>query len=54
MATQGEVEAAAAVLCDRGIEIKLPWECDLDDLERERYEALVAALDASRDARETD
>jgi hypothetical protein len=35
------IEAADA-MADHGIEIKFPWECDLDDREREMYEGLLA------------
>lgn len=38
------ITAAAQAFCNRGIHIACPWEGDLDDLERERYEALVAAI----------
>lgn len=37
---------AASAFEDRGIDFRMPWECDLDDLERERYEALLAACRA--------
>ncbi len=37
---------AAAALEENGIEIRLPWECDLDDLERERYRGMLAACRA--------
>lgn len=37
---------AASEFEERGIDIRFPWECDLDDLERERYEALVWACRA--------
>jgi hypothetical protein len=53
MTIRREIEAAVAVLREHGIDIALPWEGDLDDLERERYEALHKALDAARVARET-
>ena len=41
------LEAAAEVFASHGIDISLPWECDLDDLERERFDALDAALEAA-------
>ena len=40
------ISDAAMVFAGHGIEFSLPWNCDLDDLERERYEALVAACRA--------
>lgn len=30
----------------RGIDFRMPWECDMDDLERERFQALVEACRA--------
>lgn len=39
------VEAASAFE-KHGIDFYLPWEGDLDDLERERYDALVEACRA--------
>lgn len=41
------VEAAASVFRDHGIDIRCPWNGDLDDVERERFEALCSALDAA-------
>lgn len=41
------IEAAAQVFCDNGLEITCPWHGDMDDIERERYDALVAALEAA-------
>ena len=41
------VRAAAEVFCDNGIHIALPQDGDLDDLERERYDTLRAALTAA-------
>ncbi len=37
---------AAAVMEEHGVEIRFPWECSLDDRERELYEALVMACRA--------
>lgn len=47
MATKPALEAAAKVMNDGGIEISLPWEGDLDDLERHRYDTFHKALDAA-------
>ena len=41
------VEAAARAMAEHGLDIPLPWEGDLDDAERERFEALCAALTAA-------
>ena len=46
MSEADAISEAAMAMRDRGIDIALPWNCDLDDLERERYEALVAACHA--------
>lgn len=40
------ITAAAQAFCNRGIIIACPWEGDLDDEERERFDALVAAIDS--------
>ena len=40
------VEDAAAEFADHGIEFCMPWSSDLDDLERERFVALVKACRA--------
>jgi hypothetical protein len=45
--TRQQIEAAAKVMNSHGIDIALPWEGDLDDLERERYEALRDAIAAA-------
>lgn len=37
---------AATEFSERGMDFHVPWESDLDDLERERFEALVAACRA--------
>lgn len=31
---------------EHGIDFRLPWDCSLDDLEQERFEALVKACRA--------
>lgn len=40
------LEAAADVFCNNGIDISLPWLGDMDDLERERFNAMCAAITA--------
>lgn len=47
---QCAVSEAAIVLAGFGIDVALPWNCSLDDLEQERYEALVKSCRAYRDA----
>lgn len=42
-----QLEAAAAELGHHGIDIALPWEGTLDDLERDRFNGLVAAIEAA-------
>lgn len=37
---------AASEMERHGIDARLPWECDLDDLERERFKALLSACRA--------
>lgn len=37
---------AAAVFEEHGIDARLPWECDMDDLERGRYRAMLEACRA--------
>ena len=37
---------AAQAMCNHGIEIACPWEGDLDDVEMERYNGMVAAIDS--------
>jgi hypothetical protein len=44
--TKEQLEAAAAALEQHGINISLPWEGDLDDLEKERFDGLKAAVKA--------
>lgn len=39
--------AAADVMNEHGFDVRAPWECDLDDVERERYEGLRAAIEAA-------
>jgi hypothetical protein len=46
---QFAITAAAQAFCNRGISIACPWEGDLDDEERERFDALVAAITAYND-----
>lgn len=40
------ISCAALEMAGVGIEIRLPWNCDLDDLERSQFEGLVAACRA--------
>jgi hypothetical protein len=47
MVTRAELEAARDVLKDHGIYIALPWERDLFDVEKERFEGLKGALEAA-------
>jgi len=37
---------AAQAMCNHGVSISCPWEGDLDDIEMERYNGLVAAIDS--------
>lgn len=37
---------AASVFADHGVEIGMPWESDLDDRERELFDALLRACRA--------
>lgn len=46
---QWALTAASQAFCNRGIEISVPWDGDLDDLEQERFDAMVAAIDAYND-----
>lgn len=39
------IEAVINTFAEYGIEFRAPWQCDLDDLEAERFQALTAALD---------
>lgn len=43
---QAIIDAARGALDQHGIDIRAPWYCDLDDLERERFEGLCASVDA--------
>jgi len=43
---QHALSAASQAFQNRGIDIACPWDGDLDDLERERFDAMVAAIDA--------
>jgi len=44
---QAQMDAAIAVMNNHGFDIRAPWECDLDDREREEFEALRAAIEAA-------
>lgn len=37
---------AAQAMCNHGVPISCPWEGDLDDEEKDRFDGLVAAIDA--------
>ena len=50
----GAISEAAMVFASHGIEFALPWNGDLDDLECERYDALVEACHAYADALKDD
>lgn len=50
MSEADAISEAAMVFAKHGIEFCLPWNGDLDDLERERYEALVEACHAYAEA----
>lgn len=43
--TRFALSGAAQAFCNRGFTIACPWEGDLDDGERERFDALVAAIE---------
>lgn len=45
--TDAMLRAAANIFCEAGLPIHLPQDGDLDDVERERYEALRAAIEAA-------
>ena len=45
--TDAMLRAAANIFCEAGLPIHLPQDGDLDDVERERYETLRAALSAA-------
>lgn len=44
---QDTVTRMAGALAEHGIDIACPWDCDLDDLEQERFNGLVAAWQAT-------
>jgi hypothetical protein len=46
MATPSDamMDAACAKFAEFGIDFRCPWQCDLDDAEQERFEALRAVL----------
>lgn len=44
--TDEMMEAAADALSAAGLDIRMPWQCSLDDLEQSRYEALRNAIAA--------
>jgi hypothetical protein len=46
---QFALTAASRAFCNRGLTISVPWEGDLDDRERELFDAMVAAIDAHND-----
>jgi len=50
--THGEIEAAAEVFRNHGVDIHLPWEGSLDDREQELFEALREALTAAKRVRD--
>lgn len=45
-ANKAGIDAAIKAFAERGIEFSAPWHGDLDDLERERFEALCSAIEA--------
>lgn len=47
-ATRRHLEAAIDAFAKSGIDFRAPWQCDLDDLEQERFDALVRAVSAVR------
>jgi hypothetical protein len=48
---QFALDAASQAFCNRGIDIACPWDGDLSDEERERFDAMVAAIDAYNSVR---
>jgi hypothetical protein len=46
MASRVQIEAAISEFARDGITFVAPWQGDLDDLERERFNVLCAAIDA--------
>lgn len=47
MPTTEQMKAVLAILNERGFNIGVPWECDLDDLEMERFNAVQDAVGAA-------
>lgn len=47
--SQEQMQAAIDVLDDHGIDFRAPWQCDLDDSEKGRFEALQCAIQAALD-----
>lgn len=43
---QAAFSLAAQAMTQHGVEIACPWEGDLDDAKKERFDGLVAAVDA--------
>lgn len=43
LAEQDAISEAAMAMADAGFEIKLPWNCNLDDSERAAFDALLKA-----------
>lgn len=41
---------AAFAFANHGLEFKLPWNCDMDDLERDKFIALIEACRAYHQA----
>lgn len=48
------VEAACEKFAEFGIDFRCPWQCDLDDAEQERYEALRAVLATALSSQEAE
>lgn len=44
---RARINAAIAAFSEYGIDFRAPWECDLDDLEHDRFVALCSALAAA-------
>ncbi|MCK1459124.1 hypothetical protein IVB34_12570 [Bradyrhizobium sp. 2] len=45
--TREQMDAAIAAINDHGFDFRAPWECDMDDREREEFEGLQAAIAAA-------
>lgn len=45
--TRQRLDVAISAFARHGIDFRAPWECDLDDLERERFDALCEAIAAA-------